>query len=336
MRLGLTASVTALKAIAEPTRLRILALLAHGELTVKDLTRILAQSQPRISRHLKLLGEARLIERAPEGSWVYFRLAPAGERGALARLVLDIIDRADPVLVRDRRRAEALREDRESAAQAYFAAHAADWDSIRALYVAEAEVEAALIKVLGAGPFDLLLDLGTGTGRMLELFSGRYRRGLGIDLSPAMLAYARSKLERAGMANVQVRQGDIYDLTLPDQAANAIVMHQVLHFLSDPQRAVREAARVLAPAGRLLIVDFAPHDLEFLREQFAHERLGFADAQLIQWLGETGLMLLDRCSLTPAGDAASSKLTVSVWLAGRGQSGAPQRSHEPRKLEEVA
>ena len=300
MGLGLTASVTVLKAIAEPTRLRILALLAYGELTVKDLTRILAQSQPRISRHLRLLGEARLIERAPEGSWVYFRLAHAGERGALARLVLDIVDRADPVLVRDRRRAEALRADRESAAQAYFAAHAADWDSIRALYVAEAEVEAALIKVLGAGPFDLLLDLGTGTGRMLQLFSGRYRRGLGIDLSPAMLTYARSKLERAGMANVQVRQGDIYDLALPDQAANAIVMHQVLHFLSDPQRAVREAARVLAPAGRLLIVDFAPHDLEFLREQFAHERLGFADAQLIQWLSEAGLMLLDRCSLTPA------------------------------------
>jgi ubiquinone/menaquinone biosynthesis C-methylase UbiE len=336
MRLGLTVSVAALKAIAEPTRLRILALLAHGELTVKDLTRILAQSQPRISRHLKLLGEARLIERAPEGSWVYFRLAQGGERGWLARLVFDIVDRADPVLVRDRYRAEALRAERESAAQAYFATHAADWDSIRALYVAEAEVEAALIKVLGAGPFDLLLDLGTGTGRMLELFSGRYERGLGIDLSPAMLAYARSKLERAGMANAQVRQGDIYDLALPDQAANAIVMHQVLHFLSDPQRAVREAARVLAPAGRLLIVDFAPHELEFLREQFAHERLGFADAQLTQWLGEAGLMLLDRCSLAPAGDAATSRLTVSVWLAGRGKSSAPQGSHEPRKLEEVS
>ena len=336
MGLGLTASVTVLKAIAEPTRLRILALLAYGELTVKDLTRILAQSQPRISRHLKLLGEARLIERSPEGSWVYFRLAHAGERGALARLVLDTADGSDPVLVRDRRRAEALRTERESAAQAYFAAHAADWDSIRALYVAEAEVEAALIKVLGAGLFDLLLDLGTGTGRMLQLFSGRYRRGLGIDLSPAMLAYARSKLERAGMANAQVRQGDIYDLALPDQAANAIIMHQVLHFLSDPQRAVREAARVLAPGGRLLIVDFAPHELEFLREQFAHERLGFADAQLTQWLSEAGLMLLDRCSLAPAGHAATSKLTVSVWLAGRGQSGAPKGSHEPRKLEEVS
>ena len=335
MGLGLTASVTVLKAIAEPTRLRILALLAYGELTVKDLTRILAQSQPRISRHLKLLGEARLIERSPEGSWVYFRLAHAGERGALARLVLDTADGSDPVLVRDRRRAEALRAERESAAQAYFAAHAADWDSIRALYVAEAEVEAALTKVLGAGPFDLLLDLGTGTGRMLQLFCGRYRRGLGIDLSPAMLAYARSKLERAGMANAQVRQGDIYDLALPDQAANAIIMHQVLHFLSDPPRAVREAARVLAPAGRLLIVDFAPHDLEFLREQFAHERLGFADAQLIQWLSEAGLMLLDRCSLTPAGDVAC-KLTVSVWLAGRGQSGAPLGAQESRKLEEVA
>jgi ArsR family transcriptional regulator len=335
VRLGLAAAVAALKAIAEPTRLRILALLAHGELTVKDLTRILAQSQPRISRHLKLLGEAQLIERAPEGSWVYFRLAQGGDGGGLARLVLDTTDGADPQLALDRRRAEALRAERESAAQAYFAAHAADWDSIRALYVAEAEVEGALSKILGTGPFELLLDLGTGTGRMLELFHGRYRRGLGIDLSPAMLAYARSKLERAQMANAQVRRGDIYDLALPDQAANAIVMHQVLHFLSDPQRAVREAARVLAPCGRLLIVDFAPHELEFLREQFAHERLGFADAQLAQWLGEAGLTLLQRCSMAPAGDAAVSKLTVSVWLAGRDVGAPPGSRNAQRKLEEV-
>ena len=178
------------------------------------------------------------------------------------------------MLVRDRRRAEALREERERAAQAYFQAHAGEWDSIRALHVAEAEVEAAVAAALGPGPFDLLVDLGTGTGRMLELLRERYRRGLGIDLSPAMLAYARAKLERTELRHAQVRQGDIYDLPLADQAADAAVMHQVLHFLSDPQRAVREAARVLAPGGRLLIVDFAPHELEFLREQFAHERLG--------------------------------------------------------------
>jgi ubiquinone/menaquinone biosynthesis C-methylase UbiE/DNA-binding HxlR family transcriptional regulator len=334
VRLRVQTAVGALKAVAEPTRLRVLVLLSAGELNVKDLTRILGQSQPRISRHLKLLAEAGLVERAPEGSWVYFRLAETGQGGELARLVLERVNRTDPLIVRDLRRAEALRHEREAAAQAYFQSHAGEWDRIRALHVAEAEVEAAVSKALGEGPFDLFVDLGTGTGRMLELFGSRFRRGLGLDLSPAMLAYARTKLERAGLPNIQVRQADIYDLPLADQAADAVVMHQVLHFLSDPLRAIREAARVLAPGGRLLIVDFAPHELEFLREQFAHERLGFAGAQLRQWLTDCGLEVLETRELTPPGGAAEGKLTVSMWLAGRpGSPGAATRSTDERKLE---
>jgi ArsR family transcriptional regulator len=313
---NLQTAVGVLKAVAEPTRLRVLALLAHGEFTVKDLTRILGQSQPRISRHLKLLAEAGLVVRASEGSWVYLRLAEEGRGGEVARQVLQGVDQDDPVLVRDRQRAEGLKDERQAAAQAYFQSHAGEWDRIRALHVAEAEVEAAVADALGPGPFDLLLDLGTGTGRMLELFAPRFRRGVGLDLNPAMLAYARTKLEHAGIAHAQVRQGDIYDLPFPDHGADAVVMHQVLHFLGDPQRAVREAARVLAPGGRLLIVDFAPHDLEFLREEFAHERLGFGRAQLGQWLGECGLEVLESRQLPPPGDA-DGQLTVSLWLAGR-------------------
>jgi ArsR family transcriptional regulator len=329
------AAVTAFKSIAEPTRLRLLSLLGSGELTVKDLTRILGQSQPRISRHLKLLGEAGLVERSPEGSWAFFRLTQSGERAVLARLALDVLDGADTVLSRDRARADALREERERAARAYFEAHAGDWDRIRALHVAEGEVEATLAAVLGPGPFEVLLDLGTGTGRMLELLSQCYRRGIGIDLSPAMLAYARSKLERRGLLNAQVRQGDIYHLTLPDHAADAIIMHQVLHFLRDPGRAVREAARVLAPGGRLLIVDFAPHELAFLREQFAHERLGLAEAHLVQWLGEAGLALKERRTLSRR-DHTGGQLTVKVWLAGWGQpSTAEAPGGEQRTLEQV-
>jgi ArsR family transcriptional regulator len=328
-------SVEVLKAIAEPTRLRVLVLLGRSELNVKDLTRILGQSQPRISRHLKLLAEAGLVERAPEGSWVYFRLSEQGAGAKLAKLVAQDLDPRDPVLARDRQRAEALQREREAAAQAYFQAHASDWDSIRALHVADADVEATVSSVLGPCPIDFLVDLGTGTGRMLELFADRFRRGLGIDRSTAMLAYARAKLERAGITHAQVRQGDIYDLPLADASADAVVMHQVLHFLGDPSRAIREAARVLGAGGRLLIVDFAPHSLEFLREQYAHERLGFAPALVRQWLDDCGLKLLEARDLTPAGDVAN-KLTVSVWLAGRPQAGvAALPAHQERKLERI-
>ncbi len=317
MALTVNTAVGVLKAVAEPTRLRLLVLLAAGELNVKDLTRILGQSQPRISRHLKLLAEAGLVERSPEGSWVYFRLAQDGEGATLARQMIADIDPVDPVLARDRRRAETLRQEHETAAQAYFHEHAGQWDRIRALHLSEDKVEAAIAAMLGAGPFDFLVDLGTGTGRMLELFSSQFRRGLGLDRSPAMLAYARAKLEGAHLPHCQVRQGDIYDLPLADQSADAVIMHQVLHFLSDPQRALREAARVLSPGGRMLIVDFAPHGLEFLREQFAHERLGFADQQIRQWLADCGLKLEAARNLAPEASEPQAKLTVSVWLASR-------------------
>ncbi len=243
--------VTALKAAAEPTRLRILLLLQAGELNVKDLTLILGQSQPRISRHLKLLCEAGLIERFREGSWVYFHISDRSVGGRLAlRLVADV-PASDQLARRDRERAESLKRDREAAAQGFFEAHAADWDRIRSLHVAEADVEAAMRDALGPGPFKFLLDLGTGTGRTLELFADRYGRGLGIDVNQAMLTYARARLAKTGHNNAQVRHGDIYALSIADGTADAIVMHQVLHFLSDPALAIREAARALAPGGKL-------------------------------------------------------------------------------------
>jgi ArsR family transcriptional regulator len=333
--LGVHAAVGVLKAVAEPTRLRLLALLARGELNVKDLTRILNQSQPRISRHLKLLAEAGLIERAPEGSWVYFRLADAGPGREVAARVLKFLELTDPVIVRDQIRAQSVQEERQAAAQSYFRSHAADWDKIRALHVAEAEVEAAVADALGPGPFDLLVDLGTGTGRMLELFAPRFRRGLGLDLNPAMLTYARGKLERDGVAHAQVRQGNLYDLPLADRSADAVVMHQVLHFLSDPQRAVREAVRVLAPGGRLLIVDFAPHELEFLRDEYAHERLGFAGPLIAQWCADAGAEVVDTRELAPTATGQKGKLTVSLWVARRPRA-AEAIAGDQRKLERIA
>jgi DNA-binding transcriptional ArsR family regulator/ubiquinone/menaquinone biosynthesis C-methylase UbiE len=336
-------TVAALKAAAEPTRLRILALLAASELNVTDLTRILGQSQPRISRHLKLLSDAGLIERFKEGSWVYFHLAQAeraqpalsrsglaaGElnHAVLARTLLDFVDATDPVLVRDREKADTLKLERQAAAQAFFAEHAAKWDQIRSLHVAETEVESAIVAALTrAAPINLLVDLGTGTGRMLDLLAGHYTNGLGIDVNQAMLAFARANLVAAGLSgdpavrgNAQVRHGDLYHLGLSDGAAGAVIMHQVLHFLSDPQAAVREAARIVSPGGQLLIVDFAPHNLDFLRDTYAHERLGFPSATVEQWLREAGLTLTDMQNLTPATTAGDNQLTVSLWLATRSE-----------------
>ena len=195
--LNLASAVGVLKAVAEPTRLRVLVLLAQGELNVKDLTRVLGQSQPRISRHLKLLAEAGLVERAPEGSWVYFRLAEDGRGGEVARQSCKASIRPIPCWCATAGGRRRCRPSAQEAAQVYFQSHAADWDKIRALHVAEADVEAAVSAALGAGPFDLLVDIGTGTGRMLELFAPRFRRGIGLDLSPAD-AGLRARQARAG------------------------------------------------------------------------------------------------------------------------------------------
>jgi len=304
----------ALKAAGEATRLRILALLAEAELTVSDLTDILRQSQPRISRHLKLLAEAGLVERFREGSWAFFRLAERGGSAALARALLSRLDGADAIVARDRERLGEVRAARAETAQAYFRAHAAEWDRIRRLHVADAAVEAAMRDVLAERAFRSLLDLGTGTGRVLELFAGQIERGLGIDLSLDMLAIARARLDRAGLRHCSVRHGDIYDLGLAKDSFDVVIIHQVLHFLDDGARAVREAARVLRPGGRLLIVDFAPHDLEFLREEHAHRRLGFADEAVTAWLRAAGLDMVMHNSLAP--DAGSEgKIAVSLWLA---------------------
>lgn len=309
-----TTAVAALKAAAEPTRLRILMLLARNEHNVSDLTRILGQSQPRVSRHLKLMAEAGLIDRFREGSWVYFHLPDRAGPPQLARQLLGAIAEDDPLIARDRRRADEIKGQREADAQRFFASHAADWDRIRALHVSEMEVEAAMREALGPGVFPLLVDLGTGTGRALEVLSDRYVRGLGIDVNHDMLAYARSRLDQAGLAHAQVRHGDIYALGLDEDAADAVVMHQVLHFLSEPARAIREAARVLAPGGRLLIVDFAPHDLDFLREEYKHERLGFAAGHVQQWMQEAGLVPRGMREL-PQKDVDGPRLTVTLWTA---------------------
>jgi ubiquinone/menaquinone biosynthesis C-methylase UbiE/DNA-binding transcriptional ArsR family regulator len=302
-----------LKAAGEETRLRVLALLAEAELTVSELTDILRQSQPRISRHLRLLAEAGLVERFREGSWAFFRLGEHGAAAELARELVARLDPADPIIARDRERLAAVRAARAASAQAYFRRHAAEWDRIRKLHVADDEVEQAIVAALAERPFRSLLDLGTGTGRMLELFGPQIERGLGLDLSLDMLALARSRLDRAGLRHCSVRQGDLYDLALPKDSFDVVIIHQVLHFLDDGARALAEAAHVLRPSGRLLVVDFAPHELEFLRDQHAHRKLGFAPEAVTQWMNAAGLDVLAQRTLAP-GSGPQAKIAVSLWL----------------------
>ena len=298
-----------LRAAGENTRLRLLALLAQGEHTVKDLTEILGQSQPRISRHLKLLADAGLIERNAEGAWAYYRLAE-GDGAELVHWLIDRIDADDADRVRDAARLDWVRGQQQEQAAAYFAKVADSWDVLRKLHVPDSAVEGAILQHLGARKVDFLLDLGTGTGRMLELLAPNYRRGVGIDSSREMLAVARAKLAVAGVATAQVRLGDIANLDPSLGRADLVVLHQVMHYFDDPGRLLAEIRPALGDDGELLVVDFAPHELEFLRLHHAHRRLGMSDAQMAVWAGAAGLAV-ERLKTFPNTDAEG--LTVCLW-----------------------
>src|SRR5437879_10910609 len=301
--------LAALRAIAEPTRLRLVILCARGELTVSELTQILGQSQPRVSRHLKLLCEAGLLDRFREGSWVFYRLSQASPVGALARQLVATCGESDLTIALDLQRLGAIKRQRADFASAYFRDNAPHWHNIRSLYVDEREVEAALIEIIEAVRPRDLLDIGTGTGRILEIVGSRVELALGIDQSREMLAVARVNLERAGLENGSVRLGEMYRLALPDASFDAVVIHQVLHYADRPAEAIAEAARVLRPNGVLVLVDFAPHALEFLRDEHAHRRLGFSDAEVAEWCRAAGL--------DPASPRhlAGDPLTVVIWTA---------------------
>ncbi len=312
MGLALDTLVDVLKTAGEPTRFRLLALLAAGDLTVTDLTEILGQSQPRISRHLKLLAEEALIDRYQEGAWAYFRLKQEGKAATLVRTLLAAASEEDPVLLRDSERLTMVKRLHAERAQAYFSRNASEWDELRRLHISDAAVESALLKLIGTTPVDALLDLGTGTGWILQLLSNIYRRAVGIDASRDMLSVARSNLDKAGIVKASVRHGDILNLPLEGQDFDLITVHQVLHFLDQPELAIAEAARVLRPGGRLLIVDLAPHTLEYLRNDHAHVRLGFSHQVMAEWLEKVGLEVEQAIDL---GSGKEGGLTATVWLA---------------------
>lgn len=306
--------VEALRSIGEPTRLRALALLEHGELAVGEMVQIMGLSQPRLSRHMKFLTNAGLVERLPEGAWVFYRLPQSGEGRALVEAILPFVDRSNPDFERDLQQLKGVRANREAAAEDYFNRSADNWDDVRGHHYPTDVIEATVLAMAGPRKFDFLIDLGTGTGRMLSLFADRAQRAEGIDLSHKMLTVARSNLEREGLSHTSVRHGDVTAPPYADETADLVIVHQVLHYLDSPERVISEASRILRPGGRLIIVDFEPHNLEFLRSQHAHRHLGLSDSEIESWANTAGLKPLEPHTCPPAGD---TELAVRIWTADK-------------------
>ena len=319
-----------MRALADPTRLRIVLLIQQLELSVGEVVQILGQSQPRVSRHIRILDEAGIAERRKEGNWVFLRPGPVLQNGQLDALFANAGAGQSRNIQRDLAKLEEVRGSRAAMAAEYFAAHASEWDSLRSLHVAECEVEAAIANILDTAPLGEVLDVGTGTGRMIELFAGKAKRLVAIDNSTEMLRLARAKqaaLPQADAARIEIMLGDFNALPLADGSFDTVLFHQVLHYAQHPERAIAEAGRVLAPGGRLIIVDFAQHDREELRTVHAHARLGFADDQIVRAFGTAQIRLAHQAVLD------SGALTVKIWVGqktGRRAEGGPDQQSSLR------
>jgi ubiquinone/menaquinone biosynthesis C-methylase UbiE/DNA-binding transcriptional ArsR family regulator len=305
--------LAALRAAGEHTRLRLLTLCARSELSVSELTRILGQSQPRVSRHLKLMVEAGLLERFPEGAQVFYRLSGRASVAPLAKVLVFLLDEEDAVLGRDLSRLDQVKDARAQEAQAYFQKVAENWSDLRKLHVPQEQIESALRDLIGKKTVKHLLDIGTGTGRILELLADRTELGVGIDFTSGMLAVARNNLEQAGLSHMQVRKGDMKALPLEDCSFDLVTMNLVLHFTDDPAMAIQEASRVLLPKGRLFVVDFAAHSEEYMRKEYQHRRLGFTDDEMRRYMALAGL------EMVRVKQFVGEPLTVKVWEVVRGK-----------------
>lgn len=308
--------VDALKAAGEPTRLRILALLRRGDLAVGELVQILDQSQPRLSHHLKTLTNGGLVERLPEGSWVFYRARSKGWAGRLLNAVFTELDLSAAPFHADAAALVNVRQERAKSAESYFSDIAESWDQLRALHYPESDIEAAILDQVGDRTFDRVIDLGTGTGRMLALLAPRAQDAEGLDLSHHMLTVARANLNRADVRNARVRQGDVTDTPFETSSADLVIVHQVLHYLEQPEDLLAEAARILKPGGQLLVVDFAPHDLEFLRESQGHRRLGIREEDMATWADMAGLAMQAPTRFDPPA-SLDQGLSVLIWTATR-------------------
>ncbi len=313
-----TSLLETMRALADPTRLRIMRLLASMELAVGELAQVLGQSQPRVSRHVKILCDAHLAERRREGAWVFLRAG--GTRvaspltGAVAQLLAQAED-TDPVFAgecaQDRTHLDAIRAARQAHSLDYFARFAGQWDQLRSLHIADGPVEAALGEMLAPTAIGRLLDVGTGTGRMAEVFADAATHVTALDRSPDMLRLARTRLQNLPAGKLDLVQGDFAQLPFAAASFDTVLFHQVLHYAVAPEAVLAEAARVTEPGGRIAIVDFAAHEREDLRSQHAHARLGFADAQIAALFDQAGFEPIAERAL------AGKELIVKVWTAVR-------------------
>ena len=308
--------VDALKAAGEPTRLRILALLRRGDLAVGELVQILDQSQPRLSHHLKTLTNANLVERLPEGSWVFYRARSKNWAGRLLDSLFSELDLTAAPFHDDADALQTVRSARAQSAETYFSEIADSWDRLRALHYPESDIETAILNQINGQSFDRIVDLGTGTGRMLTLLAPHAKEAEGLDLSHHMLTVARANLNRAEVRNARVRQGDVSNTPFETNSADLVIVHQVLHYLEQPETVISEAARILRPGGQLLVVDFAPHDLEFLRETQGHRRLGVREDDMKEWADAAGLALQTPLRFDPPA-SLDQGLSVLIWTATR-------------------
>lgn len=309
-----------IRALADPTRLRIMRLLSRMELAVGELAHVLGQSQPRVSRHVAILCDSGLAERRREGSWIFLRqtISVVSEDGLDAALagLLDAAEDNDAEFAvtcqADRRHLAVVRAAREKNAADYFARHADEWDHLRSMNTPAAEVEAALQGMLQGQALGQLLDIGTGTGRIAQLLADNSDHVVGLDKSPEMLRLARVRLQDLPAAKWELRQGDFAALPFRTDSFDTVILHQVLHYAPEPALPLAEAARVCRPGGRIVIVDLAAHGNEELRERHAHARLGFTDEQIGGWLGAHGFIPGEPAML-PGQD-----LSTKIWIASDG------------------
>ncbi len=274
------------KALSDPCRLRLTAVLLAGEFTVQELTSIMEMGQSRISRHLKILAEAGVLSVKRQGTWSYYKV---GETGSFFRLIRHAFEQELeklPQRSQDLGAVAVVLEERRRRSQEFFDQHARQWDDLARTLLPVPEYRRQLLELV---PQEVsVLEIGVGTGGLLLELASRASKVIGVDHSPAMLEEARRRLTSAGSSRIELRLGEMTHLPLPDASVGCVVANMVLHHAADPAAVLAEIGRVLIPGGIFVLADLARHERETAREQLADQWLGFDEDELSGWLRMTG------------------------------------------------